>query len=182
MRLIVLLFTATLASVPAIAQEAAPAADAPLNLPVSLDKIRAGLTQPPPAEPLKGLNVADQPTFRINVTEQQKFDELMSKIKFEAPGPQVAGGVRAYDQQQLLFPRVDNPRVQPYGAFTTGEIATLSVEALVEKYVAQKMAHMVGDVLRAQAEREARDEVARSLAAFRAAQPAPSAVAAPPKE
>ena len=180
MRLTALLLTATLTSVSALAQEAPPST--PLNLPVSLDKIRAGLAQPAPAEPLKGLNVADQPTFRINVTEQQKFEELMSKIKFDPPGPQVAGGIYAYDQQQRLFPRIDNPRVQPYGAFTTGEIATLSVEALIERYVAQKMAHLVGNALRAQAEREAREEVARALTEFWASQQPPSATAAPPKE
>ena len=182
MRLIALLVSAMLTTVPAIAQEAAPATDVPLNLPVSLDRIRAGLAQPVPAEPLKGLNAGDQPTFHINITEQQKFDELMSKIKFDAPGPQVAGGVAAYDQLQRLFPRIDNPRVQPYGAFTTGEIATLSVEALIEKYVAQKMAHMVGNILRTQAERDAREEVARSVAGFWAAQATPPAVTAPPKE
>ncbi len=138
--LMALLLTTTLAGVPAFAQVAVPSPkDDTLNLPVSLDKIRAGLAQPAPTEPLKGLNAADQPTFRIDVTEQQKFDELMAKIKFEAPGPQVAGGIYAYEQQQRLFPPIDNPRVQPYAAFTTGEIATLSVEALIEKYIAQKM-------------------------------------------
>ena len=93
-----------------------------------------------------------------------------------AGGPAVAGGRDAYEQQQLLFPRIDNPRVQPYGAFSTGEIATLGVEALVEKYVAQKVSHVFGDALKAQAEREAREEVARALVAYWAAQPA-----SPPK-
>jgi hypothetical protein len=69
--------------------------------------------------------------------------------------------------------------VQPYAAFSTGEIMTLGVEALIEKYVAQKMAHVVGSALRAQAEREAREEVARSVTQFWASQPAPPAAAAP---
>ena len=174
MRLLTLLLAVILTSAAASAQDATP-----LTLPVSFDKIRAALSQPAPAEPLKGLNFEDQPTFRINVTEQQKFEELMSKIKFDPPGPQIAGGIYAYDQQQRLFPRISNPRVQPYGAFTTGEIATLTVEALIDKYVAQKMVHLVGNALRAQAEREAREEVARSLTEFWASQQAP---AAPPKE
>jgi hypothetical protein len=72
--------------------------------------------------------------------------------------------------------------VQPYAAFSTGEIMTLGVEALIEKYVAQKMAHVVGSALRAQAEREAREEVARSVTQFWASQPTPPAAAAPPKE
>jgi hypothetical protein len=149
-----------------------------LDLPVSLDKIRGALAQPPPPEPLKGLN--DQPTFRAEVRERQRFEQLMDKIKFERNGPVVAGGRDAYEQQQRLFPPIDNPRLQPYGAFSTGEILTLGVEALIAKYVAQKMAHVFSDVLRAQAEREAREEVARSLAGFWAAQPAGQAPAPKP--
>ena len=76
--------------------------------------------------------------------------------------------------------RIDNPRVQPYGAFTTGEIATLGVEALIEKFVAEKMGHIIGGALRAQAEREAREEVERALASYGALQaPAPAALTEP---
>jgi hypothetical protein len=190
MRLKALVLTATLmtfgTSVTALAQQPVPETpsrtdEGTLKLPVSVEKIREALTQPAPAEPLKGLN-DPPPTFKVEITEQQRFDELMSKLKFDKGGPQIAGGVDAYDQYQRLFPRIDNPRVQPYGAFSTGEILTLSVEALIEKYVAEKMAHVVGGVLRTQAEREAREEVARSLAQFWASQPAPPAAAAPLKE
>jgi hypothetical protein len=181
MRLCVLTLTACLSGSSAFAQDAAkPNApkekeSAPLNLPISLDKIREGLSQPLPSEPLKGLNPGDQPTFRVNITEQQKFEELLAKIKWDPPGPQVAGGIYAYEQQERLFPRINNPRVQPYGAFTTGEVATLAVEALIEKYVAEKMAHLVGTALREQAEREAREEVARALKSYLDSQ-------TPPKE
>jgi hypothetical protein len=182
MRLRGLVLTATLAafgtSTAAFAQEPAEGA---FKLPVSLDKIREGLAQPAPADALKGLN-DPPPTFKIEIQEQQKFDELVSKLKFDKAGPQVSGGIDAYDQYQRLFPRINNPLVQPYAAFSTGEIMTLGVEALIEKYVAQKMAHVVGSALRAQAEREAREEVARSLTQFWASQPAPPAAAAPLKE
>jgi hypothetical protein len=189
MRLIAQVVTMILASGPIYAQQPSPSALASsaqdgtkdqqtkddgrgnLDLPVSLDKIREALAQPPPAaDLLKGLN--EQPTFRLEVRERQRFEELMKNIKFEGSGPVVAGGRDNYEQLQRNFPRIDNPRVQPYGAFTTGEILTLGVEAIVAKYVAQKMAHVFSDVLRAQAEREAREEVARALAGFWAAQPA----------
>jgi hypothetical protein len=192
MKLGSLFLAALVTAVPVWAQEAQPATPpvetprepAPLNLPISLDKIREGLLQPVPAEPLKGLTPAEAPTFHVNITEQQKFEDLLAKIKFDPPGPQVAGGIYAYEQQQRLFPRIDNPRVQPYGAFTTGQVATLAVEALIEKYIAEKMAHVVGDALRAQAEREAREEVARAIAGYWASQSvsSPAAPAAPPKE
>ena len=191
-KLVSVLIAVVVTALPAGAQDtkaASPPAETateptPLNLPISVDKIREGLSQPAAAEPLKGLTPAEIPTFHVNVTEQQKFEELLAKIKFDPPGPQVAGGIYAYDQQQRLFPRIDNPRVQPYGAFTTGQVATLAIEALIEKYVAEKMAHIVGDTLRAQAEREAREEVARTVAAYWASQSASSPVvpATTPKE
>jgi hypothetical protein len=187
MRLRALLLSATVAvfgtSSVALAQQPESASPEPkdgatLNLPVSLDRIRAGLTQPVPAEPLKGLN-DPVPTFRVEIQEQQKFNELVSKLKFDKGGPVVSGGVDAYDQYQRLFPRIDNPLAQPYAGFSTGEMMTLSIEALIEKYVAQKMKHVVGDALRAQAEREAREEVARSLSQFWASQSVPSAASSP---
>ncbi len=161
--LVALLFVAS----PAFAGQAQPpepSETAPLNLPVSLDKIREALLQPAP-EPLKGLTVADVPTFRVDITEPQRFEDLLSTIRFEAPGPQVAGGVDAYDQYRRLFPSIDNPLVQPYAAFSAGQVITLGAEALIEKYVVEKMAQVVGAALREQAERGAREEVARALAA-----------------
>jgi hypothetical protein len=147
-------------------EKAAP--DPGLDVPVSLDRIRGALAQPPPAEALKGLN--EQPTFRLEILERQRFEQLMDKVKFEGgKGPEVAGGRANYELQRLLFPPVDNPLVQPYAAFSTGEVLTLGAEALIEKLVTQKLSHVFGDMLRSQAEREAREEVARNLAALQAA-------------
>jgi hypothetical protein len=197
MRLRALVFAAVLGTsvgtwcVPASAQQQPAAASTTssgqdkntddLKLPVSIDKIREGLSQPAPAEPLKGLNDAP-PTFKVEINEQQKFDEFLAKVKFDKGGPQIAGGIDAYEQYQRVFPRIDNPLVQPYGAFTTGQLLTLGVEALVEKYVAQKMSQVVGSAARAQAEREAREEVARSLAQYWASQSAVPSAAPTPKE
>jgi hypothetical protein len=153
----------------------------PPNLPVSLDKIRAGLSQPAPAEALKGLN-DPPPTFKVEIQEQQRFDQLVSKLKFDKGGPPVPGGRDAYEQYQRLFPRIDNPLVQPYAGFSGGEMTTLAIEALIEKYLAQKMANVVGTALREQAERDAREEVARSLAQFQASQPASPSSSSSPKE
>jgi hypothetical protein len=151
------------------AQQPAPETDkasaAAPSVPVSLDRIREALAQAPPAEPLKGLN--EQPTFRLQIQERQKINQLMDSIKFDGGGgPEVAGGRANYDMQRLLFPPVDNPLFQPYAAFDTGQVLTLAAEALVAKLVAQKVSRIFGGMLRAQAEREAREEVARSLAAF----------------
>lgn len=159
---------------PASAQQPAPETDnassAAPAVPVSLDRIREALAQAPPAEPLKGLN--EQPTFRLQIQERQKINQLMDSIKFDGGGgPEVAGGRANYEMQRLLFPPVDNPLFQPYAAFNTGQVLTLAAEALVVKLVAEKMSRIFGGMLRAQAEREAREEVARSLAAFKLAYP-----------
>jgi hypothetical protein len=176
MRVLTLLLTSLLAAAGAFAQDAPAeqkaAESSPLNLPVSIDRIRDALSQPAPAEPLKGLDASNMSTtFRVNVTERQTIEELMATIKFEKPGPEVAGGTAYYEQFQRLFPPINNPLVQPYAAFSSGELVTLAVEALVEKYVGQKMKSVVGPALRAQAEREAREEVARALAAYWATLP-----------
>jgi hypothetical protein len=97
----------------------------------------------------------------------------MDKIKFEGGGgPEVAGGRANWEMQRLLFPPVDNPLFQPYAVFSTSQVLTLAAEALVEKLVIDKMSHVFGDMLRAQAEREAREEVARNLASFQVTLPA----------
>ena len=182
MRLFICCFVVLLGAAPSRAQQQG---STPLNLPISLDKIREGLSQPPPAEPLKGLAPGEQPTFRVSVSEQQRFENMLAKIKWDPPGPQVAGGIYAYEQYERAFPRINNPLAQPYGAFTTGQVATLAVEALIEKYVAERVGKVFGTALKEQAEREAREEVARSLAAYRASQTAPASdtPAAPqPKE
>jgi hypothetical protein len=181
MRLPTVFLLALLTAASATAQE--PASPTPLNLPISFDKVRDGLLQTQPAEPLKGLTAAEQPTFRVHITEQQKFEDLIAKIKYDPPGPQVAGGVYYYDQYQRLFPRINNPLAQPFAAFTGGELTTLAVEALIEKYIVEKMAHVVGGALRAQAEREAREEVAHAMAAYWASQSAAAPSPAPlPRE
>jgi hypothetical protein len=146
---------------------AAPGNGVLLDVPVSLDRIRDALAHPP-AETLKGL---DQPTFRLMVLEHQRIDQIMEQITFEGGGgPEVSGGRANYDMQQLLFPPVDNPLVQPYAPFTTGQVATLAAEGVAEKF-AFDLARRFREERRQNAEREAHDEVMRALAAFYAAHP-----------
>src|ERR1700726_4589494 len=124
MRLIALLVTAILTSVPALAGQKAPSSApspsspskdaAELTLPVSLAKIREALAVAP-AEPIKGLD--EQPHFRVEIQERQKIEALLDTLDFKG-GPPVPGGLYAYDQQQRMSPKVDNPLVQPYAAFS----------------------------------------------------------------
>jgi hypothetical protein len=152
-------------------ETAGPSSRVELEIPVSLERIREALAQPPPAEPLRGLD--EQPTFRLEVLERQKIQQLMDSIRFEGGGgPEVAGGRANHELQQLLFPKVDNPLVQPYAAFSTSEVMTLAGEALIENFVTHKVSHVFSDMLKAQAEREAREEVARALMGLQRSPPA----------
>ncbi len=175
MRLFTLLVAAIFIASPALAQQVQPSScaaglSAPkdtceVNLPVSLDKIREALAEAP-AERLKGLDV--KPHFRVQIQERQKFEALLETLKFNS-GPAIPGGLYGYDQQQRLFPKVDNPLVQPYAAFSQGELLQVMITTLVEKYLAGRLVGAVTSAERARAEEEARKEVARALDEFWAA-------------
>ena len=173
-------------AVPALAQQTQPstpanatsppkdagAADAQTStLPVSLDRIRQALEQPP-VEPLRGLD--ERPLFRVEIRERQRIDDLLQSLKFDS-GPAVPGGLYGYEQQRIMFPTVDNPLAQPWSAFTQPELArvvTLSfIETLISKYLARRILSAVTAAERASAEQSAREEVARAIADYCAAQP-----------
>lgn len=181
MRLSALLFAAILTATPAIAQQgpsSSPAVPASTpqdtqpqgaklsDLPVSLDKIREALAQLP-VEPLKGLD--ERPMFRVTIRERQRIEELLQTLKFNT-GPAVPGGLYAYEQQQNLFPKVNNPLAQPYGAFSQGELMQISLTTLIAKYLAGRIAGAVTAAERAHAEEAAREEVRRALEDYWAAQ------------
>jgi len=142
-------------------------ADRPLNLPVSLDRIREALEQPA-AEPLRGLDERAQ--FHVEIRERQKLEDLLKSLNFNS-GPAVPGGLYAYEQQRLLFPRVDNPLVQPYAAFNQRELIVVSLTTLIENYLAGRVVHAITSANRSWAEAAARQDVERAIAEYCAAQP-----------
>ena len=194
MRLTALLVTATLAADPALAAPAprpsgqtaassAPDSQSPaaqttsdpkepqqsLNLPVSVNRIRQALAQP--AEPLIGLRGLDEtPTFRVEIRERMKIEELLQSLNYKS-GPAVPGGLYGYEQQRQLFNPVDYPYMQPYSAFSQGELITIVVENLVEKYLAGRAMHAISSAERARAEAAAKEEVSHAIADYCAAQP-----------
>lgn len=142
------------------------------NLPVSLDKIQQQLAQPS-ALSLRGINetTADQAVhFRIEVQERQKIEELMSTLKFKS-GPAVPGGLYAAEIARLTNSSVDHPLTQPFAAFSTSELLTITIENLIGKYLGGKAIADVSNAERLRAERAAREEVAQAMAEFCAEQP-----------
>ena len=86
-----------------------------------------------------------------------------------------AGGLYGYEQQRIMFPSVDNPLAQPWSAFSQPELARVAaysiIETLISKYLAKRMLSAVTAAERASAEQAAREEVARAIAEYCAAQP-----------
>lgn len=185
-QLTALLFTAIVAAPPSLAAQQPPASppdglvsasqDVPRpaadrsDLPVSLDKIREALAQLP-VEPLKGIDGVDErPLFRVEIRERQRIEELLEALKFDS-GPAVPGGPYAYEQQQNLFPKVNNPLAQPYGAFRQGELLQVSLTTLIASYLAGRIVNAATAAERARVEEAAREEVRQALEEFLAAQP-----------
>lgn len=172
MRLLPLAVAAILTATPAFAQTGqAPANDdtrsaaqpQATDLPVSIEKIRERLENPP-ARPLRGLN--ETPVFRVEINEKQKFEDLVAKIKFDKVTPLPGGGTYAYEMQQSIWSKQQNPEMQPYGAFNQGQLATILIENFFEKYLGGRAISAIGDLRRRDAEEAAREEVQQALADF----------------
>ena len=177
--LLSLLFLTVLPCAPAAAQATAasspgpkgsPAEDNPELAPaVSLDRIREALSRPP-ARSLLG-NLKDlKADFRSEIEIRQKLDALLSTIDFKT-GPAPAGGLYGYEQQQRLWNSVSHPLMQPYAAFSGGEMITLAIENLAAKYLGARVLSAVTGAQRARAEEAARAEVSRTIAEYCAVQP-----------
>ena len=193
MRLLALLFTATLIASPAWAQQtpasSGTAASSPTQdetkdgtkvrtrdqatkdreptLPVSVAKIREALE----TTPILSLRTLDErPTFRIQIQERQKIEELLATLNFKT-GPIPAGGLYMAEQQRVMFPSVDNPLRQPFAAFNQPELLTILIENLVGKYLGGKAMNTISSAERARAEAAARDEVRTAVAQYCSVQP-----------
>jgi hypothetical protein len=177
MRLLYLLVAAILTLEPAAAQSpvpsspgatAAPVEDPSTALPVSLDHIRDALKRPAESSLLRDVQLPSD--FRIQIVEQKKIDEMLSKLDFKT-GPAPAGGLYAYEQQQRLFKPTDRPLMQPYAAYNAGQFFTIALENLIGRYLGGPAINAVSDAMRSRAEREAKQEVDQTIADYCAARP-----------
>ena len=187
MRLFALALAAWLPVAPAFAQDAKPSsggAGAPAvssnqpaaseaeqkparDLPVSLDRVRQGLARPA-GTGLKNLDIKSD--FIVRVEEREHIQAILSKLEVrKAFVP--SGGLYAYEQQQQLSNKTDRPLQQPYAAFSGGELITLAIEGLMQRYLGGKIVNGISNAQRASAEREARQEVAQAIAEYCDARP-----------
>lgn len=154
-------------SAPATGTPSSPAAAPDGDLPVSLDRIRDGLTRGTDPSILR--NIDRRPDFTIQVEEQARIDAILSKLDFRS-GPAPAGGIYMFEQQQRLF-RSTRPLQQPYAAFNGGQLLTIALQNLIGRYVAGQARDALSSAGRSRAEREAREEVDQSIAEFCASRP-----------
>jgi len=185
MRLILLVFTAALTALPAAAQQPSASTPADTNagqiqpredtnrsadheLPVSIDKIKEALQQPPTALSLRTLD--ERPTFRVQIQERMKIEELLASLNFKT-SPAPGGGLYGFEQQRQMFPAVDNPLRQPYAAFNQGELLTILIENLARKYLGGRAMNAISNAERSHAEAAAKEEVREAVAQYCAAQP-----------
>jgi hypothetical protein len=178
MRLLALLFTAAVLASPAWAQPALvsspqdaikrePTSEHVSALPVSLAKIREALETTPT---LSLRTVDERPIFRLQIRERQKIEELLASLNFKA-GPIPAGGVYMAEQNRIMFPPVDNPLRQQFGAFNQSELLTILIENLAGKYLAGKAINGISKAERANAEGAAKEEVRAAVVQYCSAQP-----------
>jgi len=171
MPLIPLLLAALLAAHPPPAQTSA-SQDRPLDLPVSLDRIREGL-EDNSLPRLRGLD--ETPNFSVAIQDSGHAFTLDELIKSLAPGfkagPVPAGGVYAYELNRVTNNSVSHPLTQPYAAFNEPELLTVLAENLAGYYLAGKAANAITSAERARAEARASAEVQRAVAEYCAAQP-----------
>jgi hypothetical protein len=138
------------------------------SLPVSIEKIREALEKPAPPLSLRTLD--ERPTFRIQIQERMKIEELLASLNFKT-SPAPGGGVYGFEQQRQMFPAVDNPLRQPYAAFSQPELLTILIENLVGKYLAGKAVNAISNAERAHAVANAREEVRAAVEQYCNAQP-----------
>ena len=177
MRLLVVLFTAILFASPASARQPPASSGSTATedtktaqdpkepepkLPVSITKIREALE----TTPLLSLRTVDErPTFRIQIQERQRIEELLATLKFKT-GPVPAAGMYMAEQNRIMFPAVDNPLRQPLAAFNQPELLTILIENLVGHYLGGKAINAVSKAERTAAESAAKDEVRAAVAQF----------------
>jgi hypothetical protein len=171
MRLFLLLLASMLVAGPSAAQEGKPspaptAEDAAPSGPVSLERIREGLSAGPSRLTLSALE--KPPDFKVEVQERHPFEEILATLDFKT-GPVPAGGLYMYEQQQRLFNPVDRPLAQPYAAFSAAEFFTIAVENLIFKYLGGRLAETISGAERARAEAAARTEVSTAIDKYCAA-------------
>jgi hypothetical protein len=146
----------------------AGASDAAVALPVSLERIRGALSKP--AELTGLLKLEIKPDFSVQVQEAAHLQAILSTLDVKS-GPRPPGGLYGYEQQQRIGNKVDRPLAQPYAGFNGGELITLAIEGLMQKYLGGALLSGISNMERESAERAAREDVSRAISEYCGSRP-----------
>ena len=75
------------------------------------------------------------------------------------------------EQNRIMFPPVDNPLRQQFGAFNQSELLTILIENLAGRYLAGKAGNAISKAERSSAVAAAKDEVRVAVAQYCNGQP-----------
>jgi hypothetical protein len=145
------------------ADSSQPGSEVTGSLPVSLDRIREALSKPPEMTGLHKLEI--KPDFSVRVQERAHVQAILSTLDFKS-GPRPPGGLYGYELQQLIWNKVDRPLAQPYAGFSGGEMITLAIEGLMQKYLGGALLSSISNAERESAERAAKEEVSRAISDY----------------
>ena len=145
-----------------------PPASSPQSQDPSLDRIRAALKRQATFDLLRNVDIPAD--FRLEILEQARLDELISKLDFSS-GPAPAGGLYSYEQQLRAFNPVDRPLMQPYAAFSGGELITIALENIIGRWLGGKLINALGESRQSSEERSAKEEVQAAINEFCAKRP-----------
>lgn len=154
------------ASMPLQAQQPSPEPSGP---PVSLDRIRDGLRQEVTRSLLRSTDIPAD--FKIQILEQQKTDDLLSKMEIGKPGPRPFGGTALWEQNRRLFNPVDNPLIQPYAVFSPAELIDVTYKSLLFHYLGKAALQGAGALRDNMRKSAAQREVDVAIAEFCAQRP-----------
>ena len=171
MHLVLLMIAAMLGGTPASAHssQTSPGQDASSSeLPVSVERIRELLARAPAESVLLGLD--RQPDYKITVEERRFLKDILESLDVKT-GPPPPGGLYGYEIQQQVWNTRNSPLVRPYAAFTSGELAQVTVTSILGSLVTRYLTHGVMNLSRTEAENLAREEVRRAIEEYCSARP-----------
>lgn len=175
MRLFLLLVAAMLGSALALAQsgQASPDGSTPQDtpardLPVSLERIRELLAQAPHESMLNSLD--RQPDFKVTVEERRFLKDILENLEIPA-SPAPPGGLYGYETQRQMANTRNSPLARPYAAFTSGELAQVSLTSILSALVTRYLTSGARNISRTQAEELARADVQRAINNYCVARP-----------
>ena len=132
------------------------------------ERIRELLARAPAESVLVGLD--RQPDYKITVEERRFLKDILESLDVKT-GPSPPGGLYAHEIQQQVWNTRNSPLARPYAAFTSGELAQVTMTSILGKLVANDLSHAVLNLSRTEAENLAREEVRRAIEEYCSGRP-----------